>query len=253
MADGGMSEALIAQYLFWGCTVSCGVVFLVATGGLSRSKPGEARERDSVLQLMNAGVQAARTNSKVALAYATAFAARGDVLVVGTFTFLWTQQSAEDLGLGMADGYRRGGMLVGIIQGAALLWAMMMGYILDKIERVTGVIVAFALAAVGYTSFGLIDDPFSTSIILPAVLLGMGESSTIIAGNALIGQSAPAAVRGSVLGSFALCGALGILIATSLGGRVFDWVAPGAPFLQMGIINALVLCGALYVRAKTKK
>ena len=253
MADNGMSEALIAQYLFWGCTVTCGVVFLVATGGLSRGKPAEARERDSVLQLMNAGLQAARNNSKVALAYATAFAARGDVLVVGTFTFLWTQQSAEDLGLGMADGYRRGGMLVGIIQGAALLWAMMMGYILDKIERVTGVIVAFTLAAVGYTSFGLIDDPFSSSIILPAVLLGMGESSTIIAGNALIGQSAPAAVRGSVLGSFALCGALGILIATSLGGRVFDWVAPGAPFLQMGIINALVLCGALYVRAKTKQ
>lgn len=253
MADSGMSEALIAQYLFWGCTVTCGVVFLVATGGLSRGKPSEARERDSVLQLMNAGLQTARNNSKVALAYATAFAARGDVLVVGTFTFLWTQQSAEDLGLGMADGYRRGGMLVGIIQGAALLWAMVMGYILDKIERVTGVIVAFTLAAVGYTSFGLIDDPFSSSILLPAVLLGMGESSTIIAGNALIGQSAPAAVRGSVLGSFALCGALGILIATSLGGRVFDWIAPGAPFLQMGIINALVLSAALYVRAKTKK
>lgn len=252
MAADGMPEAEIAKYLFWGCTATCIVLFLVATAGLSRGKPAEARERDSLFQLVGAGLQTARDNSKVALAYATAFAARGDVLVVGTFTFLWTQQAAEDMGLGMAEGYKRGGMLVGVIQGSALLWAMGMGYLLDKIDRVTGVIVAFTLAAIGYSSFGLMDDPFSSSILLPAILLGMGESSTIIAGNALIGQSAPAAVRGAVLGSFALCGAMGILVATSLGGRVFDWFAPGAPFLQMGIINALVLAFALYVRATRK-
>jgi MFS family permease len=139
-------------------------------------------------------------------------------------------------------------MVVGVIQGSALLFAMVMGFILDKIDRVTGVIIAFTLAAIGYTAFGLVDDPFSNKIFLPAVLLGMGEVSTIIAGNALIGQSAPAAVRGAVLGSFALCGALGILIATSIGGRLFDLVSSGAPFLQMGVINGLVLLGALYVR-----
>ena len=189
----------------------------------------------------------------MALAYAAAFAARGDMLVVGTFTFLWTLQAAEDLGLGMADGYKRGGMVVGIIQGSALLWAMVMGWILDKIDRVTGVIIAFTLVAIGYTSFGLMDDPFSNSIILPAVILGMGETSTIIGANALIGQSAPAAVRGAVLGSFALCGAMGILIATSIGGRVFDLFAPGAPFVQMGIINTLVLAGAVYVWWRGKR
>ena len=83
---------------------------------------------------------------------------------------------------------------------------------------------------------------------MPAVLLGLGEISTIIAGNALIGQNAPAAVRGAVLGSFALCGAFGILVATSVGGRLFDLWMPGGPFVQMGIINAVVLAGAFYVR-----
>jgi len=252
LADGGMPETEIAKYLFWGCTATCAVVFLIATGGLSRGKPAEARERDTLLQLVGAGLRTAKENSKVALAYATAFAARGDVLVVGTFTFLWTQQAAEDMGLGMAEGYTRGGMLVGVIQLFALLWAMVMGFILDKVDRVTGVIIAFTLAAIGYTSFGLMDDPFDNRILLPAMLLGIGEISTIIAGNALVGQAAPAAVRGAVLGSFALCGAMGILVATSLGGRVFDLFAPGAPFLQMGIINALVLAGAIYVRIKMR-
>ncbi|MDP6436914.1 MAG: MFS transporter [Gammaproteobacteria bacterium] len=248
MASEGRSEQDIAFVLFWGCTATCITLFVIAATGLSRSKPPEARERDSVMELVRAGINAARKNSRVALAYATAFAARGDVLVFGTFTFLWTQQAAEDLGLGMAEGYKRGGMVVGIISISALLWALIMGWMLDRIDRVTGVIVAFTLAAIGYTAFGLMDDPFSNRIILPAVLVGMGEISTIIAGNALIGQSAPAAVRGAVLGSYALCGALGILIATSIGGRVFDLLAPGAPFVQMGIINALVLVGAIYVR-----
>ena len=137
---------------------------------------------------------------------------------------------------------------MGVIQGSALLFALVMGFILDKIDRVTGVIIAFTLAAIGYTAFGLVDDPFSSKIFLPAVLLGLGETSTIIAGNALIGQNAPAALRGAVLGNFALCGALGILVATSLGGRLFDLWMPGGPFVQMGVINALVLAGAFYVR-----
>ena len=248
MAKDGMSEQDIAFSLFWACTATCITLFIIATTGLSRSKPPEARERDSVIELVKAGLKTARDNSRVLLAYSCAFAARGDVLVVGTFTFLWTLQGAEDQGLGLAEGYKRGGMIMGVIQGSALLWAMFMGFMLDKIDRVTGVIIAFSLAAAGYTAFGFIDDPFSSSVILPAVILGMGETSTIIAGNALIGQSAPPALRGAVLGSFALCGALGILIATSIGGRVFDLIAPGAPFVQMGIINTLVLSFAVYVR-----
>jgi len=102
-------------------------------------------------------------------------------------------------------------------------------------------------------SFGLISDPFSNSILLPAVVLGMGESGTIIAGNALIGQSAPAAIRGAILGVFALCGAVGILVATSLGGRLFDLWMPGGPFIQMGIINSVILAAAIIVRMRTGK
>ncbi len=251
LAGQGYTETDIARFLFWGCSTLCVVLFLIATGGLSRSKPAEAREHDSVLVLMRSGLQTARNNGRVALGYATAFAARGDILVVGTFSFLWTQQAAEDLGLGMVEGYQRGGMIVGVIQGSALTWALVMGFLLDKIDRVTGVIIAFTLAALGYTAFGFIDDPFSNKVFLPAILLGMGETSTIIAGNALIGQSAPAAVRGSVLGCFALCGAAGILIATSVGGRLFDLWMPGAPYLLMGLINALVLSFAIVVRKRT--
>jgi MFS family permease len=252
LAQDGFSEAEIAKALFWGCTGVCIVLFMIATGGLSRTKPAETRERDSITTLLKAGLQTARQNPRVGLAYATAFAARGDVLVVGTFGFLWTQQAAEDLGLGAAEGFQRGGMIIGIIQGSAVLWAMFMGFMLNRMDRVTGVIIAFALAGTGYTLFGLSNDPFANSIILPAIILGMGETSTIIAGNALIGQTAPPSIRGAVLGFFALCGATGILVATSFGGRLFDMFHPGAPFIMMGVINSVIFCAAIVVRIKTQ-
>ncbi|MEC9375638.1 MAG: MFS transporter [Pseudomonadota bacterium] len=251
LAKEGYDEAEIAKALFWGCAIICSVIFLLATSGLSRSKPKEARERDSLMTLLKAGVQAAKDNPRIALAYSTAFAARGDVLVVGTFGFLWTQQAAEDLGYGAVEGYKQGGFILGVIFGSALLWSPFMGYLMDKLDRVTGVIIGFTLAATGYTLFGLIDDPFSSAIIIPAIILGMGENSTIISGNSLMGQTAPPAIRGAVLGAFALCGAAGILVATSIGGRLFDLVGPGAPFVQMGVINGLVLLAAIFVRMRT--
>ena len=67
------------------------------------------------------------------------------------------------------------------------------------------------------------------------------------------GGGVPSAVRGAVLGSFALCGALGILIATSVGGRVFDLWMPGGPFVLMGMINSLVLAFAIYVSLQARK
>ncbi|MEJ2139699.1 MAG: MFS transporter [Gammaproteobacteria bacterium] len=252
-AQSGYSEAEIARLLFWGCCGVCVAVFCIATFGLHRGKPAEARERDSIMMLVRSGMRAGMENGRIALGYATAFAARGDVLVVGTFSFLWTQQAAEDLGLGAVEGFRRGGIIVGIIQASALCWAMVMGWLLDKIDRVTGVIIGFTLAASGYMAFGLVEDPFSNAIFLPAVLLGMGETSTIITGNALIGQTAPAAIRGAVLGSFALCGATGILVCTLIGGRLFDLWMPGGPFVQMGIVNALVLTFAISVKLRATK
>jgi len=253
LAGQGLTEVEIAKILFWGCTAVCVLVFIIVALGLSRKKPEEAREKDSVVKLIGAGIQAARVNSRIALGYFCAFAARGDVIVVGTFTFLWTQQAALDQGFGIGAGYARGGMVVGAIQFTALAWSLILAFFLDKIDRATGVIIAFTLSAIGYTSFGFVDDPFSNSIFLPAVLLGMGEASTIIAGNALMGQNAPKSIRGAVLGLFALCGAGGILAATFIGGRLFDLWMPGGPFVQMGVINSMVLALAIYVRVKTGK
>ena len=67
---------------------------------------------------------------------------------------------------------------------------------------------------------------------------------------ALVGQEAPARVRGSVIGFMALVGALGVLINVKMAGVLFDnWMYQG-PFLWMAVLNAVVCIWALYVRLR---
>ena len=71
-----------------------------------------------------------------------------------------------------------------------------------------------------------------------------------MSGAALIGQSAPEDIRGSVLGLFNLCGSIGILCITAIGGYVFDAWMPGAPFVVVGGINLFVFLVAVVVRQR---
>ena len=122
-----------------------------------------------------------------------------------------------------------------------MLSAPLMGAMLDRVDRVVGIMIAFTLSAIGYTFMGMIEDPLANTVFAAAILLGLGDGACIMASIALIGQNAPAKTRGSVIGTFTACGATGMLIASGVGGFLFDnWMYTG-PFLFMGMINAGVL------------
>ena len=68
-----------------------------------------------------------------------------------------------------------------------------------------------------------------------------------------IAEQAPERLRGSVIGVFTLTGAVGILIASVVGGYLFDhWLKTG-PFVFFGAISALVLVWALILRAQERQ
>ena len=79
-------------------------------------------------------------------------------------------------------------------------------------------------------------------------LLGIGQISAFLGSATLIGQEAPEIKRGSVVGMFGTCGAIGILVASSVGGRLFDSVGPTASFVIVGIFNGMVLTAAIVER-----
>jgi MFS family permease len=106
------------------------------------------------------------------------------------------------------------------------------------------------LATAGYSLIGWAEDPMAGSFIPLAILLGIGEVSVIVTGGALLGQEAKASMRGAVVGVFNTMGGIGIIIASGLGGVLYDAIGRAAPFTMMGILNGLLLLTAIAVRLR---
>jgi sugar phosphate permease len=98
---------------------------------------------------------------------------------------------------------------------------------------------------------GFSPDPLAAAFIPAALMLGMGESSAIMSGAAVIGQEAKEDIRGSVVGLFNFCGSVGTLVVAVVCGFLFDVWMPGAPFVFVGGINLLILVMAIMVRRRT--
>lgn len=240
----------MAGYLAHGIVAGlCFISAIVVARGL---KPGMGVDRVARLpigELVRSGFAAAR-NPRVALAYACAFIARGDLVVVGTFVNLWGTSAAMAAGYDPAEASAKGRMLFAASTTAGLFWLPIMGYMLDRLNRVTGAVVCMALAAAGFLFTDLVDDPLDSSNLGYFVLLGIGQISAFAAAATLIGQEAPKESRGAVIGLFNMSGAIGILFCTAVGGRLFDAIGPHAVFEMVGTITLLVVLFGLWVRWK---
>lgn len=209
-----------------------------------------SRARDSRCKgrLFRAAVTTASENPRIAVAYASAFVARGDLVVVGTFLVLWGKVTAVDSGMGTADAISAGRIPFVVTQAAALLGAIAAIFFIDRVHRLTALAACMGLAAVTYCLLVFVDDPLDPANIPFFVLLGIGQIAAFLGSTALIGKEAPAEKRGAVIGAFSVAGALGILIMSGVGGTLFDAVDPRAPFLVLGVMNVLVMASAIYVR-----
>jgi predicted MFS family arabinose efflux permease len=108
--------------------------------------------------------------------------------------------------------------------------------------------LAMLLAALGYGSMGLITSPLDNAMLPAFALLAIGQGSAIIASVTLVGQEAAPAERGTVVATNGWFGAVGILIASLLGGYLFDLLGPWAPFVMIGVFQACVFLFAVGVR-----
>jgi len=248
----GFDPVQAGRYTFWvgaGLALFAAILIrigyfggrLVASGSSTGSSTGPFAG-------FSAGLSAARGNPRLALAYGTAFAARGDLVVIGAFFSLWFLRAGAEQGISGADAIVRSGITMSALLLANWIWAPVFGFILDRINRITGLCIAMTLAAIGYFVIGMVDDPYETGIMMTATfILGIGEISAVIAGNALLGQEAPPRIRGASVGVFGLIGTLGILFATYFGGQIFDKYYYGAPFTMMAGVNAIMALWALTV------
>jgi MFS family permease len=246
--EAGLSELWSGRAAYLSAAGLCLVSALIMLG-LRPGRPDKVDPRTPVWSLVLQGVAAGR-QPRIALAYAASFMARADIVIVTLFLALWAQNAAIADGFTAAEAAKKLGMLFGIVQGCALIWAPFFGWLADRINRVTSVIIAIVLTIVGYGWVGLVEDPLHVSALPAAAIAGAGQVSALLANQVLVGQEAPGAIRGAIMGMVGLFAALGILFISKVGGYAFDHWMPGAPFVIMACANLALLAFALYVRIR---
>lgn len=231
--------------------VACLLTALFLRYFLSAVRPATKSESLPLLTKLKLGLTAMR-RPRISVAYASAFVARSDFVVVGTFFFLWYVQTASEAGMSSADATARAGLIFAVMQISALCSAPLVGILIDRIDRLVALAICMGVVALGYTGMGLIEDPQSPVIWFAAIAVGFGMMSGFLASQALVGEAADPEIRGATIGLFGLCGAIGILFVTSTGGFIYDqWLRSG-PFLLTGALATLLTLGALAVKSREK-
>ncbi len=243
------SDALSAGRLtYWTATALCLLTAAVCFAGLKRQPLAATGAHETLRHLLREGGAAASSNRRILLGYLVTFVARANVVVIGTYFSLRITQAGLDRGHAAAEAIARAGSIAGVAQLSALLWALVFMGLADRMNRVSVVVAAMAVAFVGYTWVGLTADPLSPMIYAAAIVMGVGEMSAILSGQVLLGQEAPLRIRGSVFGLAGIFGSIGILTANLLGGWLYDVWTQAAPFFVIGACNLLILGFAVYVR-----
>lgn len=250
-SSGGADDLAAGRYAVFTMAVLSLLLALIVIVGIKGGKPPKVDEQESFGQRVAMGVKAGRENGRVLLAYFCAFVARGDLVVIGTFYTLWLTQAGIQSGMSPQDAAQQAGIRFAMVMTAALVWAPVMGVLNDRMDRARAMGLAMGLAAVGYVGVVFVPDPFGFWMYPAGILLGIGQISAVTASQTLIGQESPLAYRGSVIGMFSMFGAAGILFISSAGGWVFDTIGQTAPFVLIGVANAILCIAAYWVAGRT--
>ena len=250
--EAGQTPVEAGHSAYW---IIAGLTFATAAimwFGLNKREALHQEQRQSLLQQAREGLLAARDRG-VALAYGASFVARGNLAIVGTFFTLWlANYGTAELGMNRADAMAKAGMIIAITQTAALVSAPLFGFLTDRINRVSALNLTLLLAFLGYGGTWFVANPFGAGMILCGVLIGMSEVGCIVTSSVLIAQQTPQRIRGAVIGLFNLSGAVGILVASKVGGILFDAWREAAPFITFGLFALVVLIWGLLVGGKVR-
>ncbi|MFM2110488.1 MAG: hypothetical protein RLZZ372_1412 [Pseudomonadota bacterium] len=247
----GAEPVMAARCAYWTAAALCFLPFLIVAFGLQAGAPARIEKKDPLLTTLRIGLEAAR-EPRVLLAYFSAMVSRGDLAVLSTFFLLWITTYGIGQGLSPAEAQAAGTKFFGLAQIMATLWALVVIAFIDKLDRTLALALAMILASASYLIIGSIDDPLGSGMYLAAAFMGIGEMSAILASQSLIGQVAGDRGRGAIIGVFSMFGAAGILMASFVGGILFDAWKPSAPYLLVGAADGVLAMFALVVYFKSR-
>jgi MFS family permease len=253
LQESGLNELQAGTITLWLAAVLCMLSALVVFTGLRHGTPSESAAALPLRRIVSQGLDAARRNRRIWFAYLLQFGSFGDRVVLGTFLSLRLQQAWLERGVGMADATNRARLPFVAAMVAGLVTALVVGALLDRVDRVRVGVMAMALAALAYLLCGFMGDPTQELLLtLVVVLLGVGQIAAIIAGQTLLGQEAPRDVRGAVFGLAGVCASAAILFTNGVGGWLYDSVSKGGPFFLLAGVNFVIFLFGLRLVSRPK-
>lgn len=235
------------QVMFLVATGLCIVTAIIARLGLKGGTPAAPKDRANTRLLLLSGLRAGK-NPRIALCYASAFSARADMVIKGLFLALWAIHIGQEEGISPAEAMARFGVMIILMQITAVIFNPIYGMIVDRMNRVSALAIALLLAALGYSSMGIITSPLDMAALPYLIVVAIGSSAMNIASLSLVGQEAPEKERGSIIAMTSMAGTIGIMVFVTVGGRLFDLWGPWAPFVLAGALQAVLFVAAVIIR-----
>jgi MFS family permease len=196
----------------------------------------------------------ARRNGGFQMALLGSMTVRGDLAVVATFLSLTIAAAAKLRGIDPAAAARHAGAVYSLVQVGALVGALTMGLLLDRFERRKLLLAGLAIVSLALLLPMMVPDVLSGWIDPAALVLGLAEGAITVPTSVLLGQEAPAHLRGIATSVFVALGVLSVAFASFVGGVLFDRFGTGGPFIMAAALNAAILARcALIVRAQTAR
>jgi MFS family permease len=208
---------------------------------------------DVAPKLKEGGIPWARVRRLVAreerirLSFAAAFFSRSDMVFIGLFVMLWVIYFSDIAGVDHEEAAAHAGLLIGMVGFVVLVSIPFWAQIIARKGRVASIAMGMALSGAGLVLMGFIVNPFDWLIVLPLVLVAVGQAGCLVAPQVLVMDLTPREIRGSVFGAYNVIGGIGIIFFVQVGGWLFDAVGPHAPFVFIGMANLVLLGYALWV------
>jgi len=246
LQDAGVGPVAAGRYAYSAAALVCLVSILIFRFGLKAGVPEQTRQRPRWWDLTRTGIEQMR-NPRIVLAYLYAMPARGALVVFGLFTSLWASTAFRAAGGEVAVAQYQVWLPSAVGTVTAVGWSFVFGWILDRISRVAGVVLSTAMSMVAYGLIYFVETPLDLRMLPLFALVGASMAGGMMSSMALVGQEAPPAKRGAVIGLLSLFGSAGIILAATYGGELFSAATPWAPFLLIAGAQAVLFTFAVIV------
>ncbi len=255
MEAGGSSVAAAGRYSFW-IVGALALLCAIATLAWLEDPPQAAapagvphRPREAISGFVESLRKVAahgRQNPQFGLIMTMGFVIRADYLVMLSFVSLWVVNAARDRGVATVEALKTAGLLMLTLKLATAISQGLFGFVVDRVDRSALLVITLVCTGVSLVSTLLVSDVFSATMYVVVAAIGAAEAALIVTGQSILGQEAPAELRGSAMGVFFFNGTLGVVVMSATSGLAFDRIGYSAPFVLVGALNLVfAVLGAL--------